>query len=161
MKPLFWAALPLLLLTAAPALADPPSIEEIVQKTGAAMAQDPAQLSCRLEIHSKVFDRKGELEEQETDILQQTQHGKDVDLELLSSIKNGKDVTQEEKEKMAKEKAKKKNHKLGDDLHIPFDKKEASHYKFELLRQDQMAGRPVYVVKVTALKPSKKRFNGT
>jgi len=161
-----------LLLSAAAHAQDPPTppalaVEQIVERTIAVMDRKPEHLLCRVLSERRVLDGDGKVDDDERSEVEETRHGDHIDWKIVQKWKNGRDVTaqalaeQRRKEDDRKRKGESDRGKDDDDLMEPFSKKWSSHYRFELLKQESIWGRPAYVLRVTAREHKTGAGNGT
>ena len=140
---------------AAPAL----GADEIARRASARLENKPAKLTCTVEIDAAQIDSEGKPVETHSELLEETwDHGKaEQGLPAQISV-DGKPLTgddfkkaiDEEKTKRAEMKEHEEKNE-GGDVQAPFAKEQLAHHKFTLLRQEQLDGRPAYVLGVAPL----------
>jgi hypothetical protein len=141
-----------------------PPVADVVAHARAVMDKKPAEIVCKVVVDTQLLDKTGKPEHDEHREGKATLRGDDQDIESTAVVRDGKAMSAseiaEEREKVKKQKAKKKGGDDDFDL-SPLDAKNAPHESFELLRKETLWGRPTYVVKVQAQKKSPQQANGT
>jgi len=140
-----------------------PPVAEVVARARAVMDRKPSEMVCKIVVDTQVLDKAGKAEHEEHREGKAILRGDTQDVESQSVTRDGKPMTPEEiadeHEKVKKQRAKGKG---DDDLALsPLAAKNAPSQTFELLRKETLWGRPAFVLKVQAQKPSLKLANGT
>ena len=153
----------LLALVPATALADP-TVDDIVQRARAVAEKKPQHLTCQMTMETQLFDKSGKVEHRELREGDGKLDGNDAELETRRAWRDGKPVAeadlQKERDKAKERAAKRKND--GDELELaPLAAKNAGGQTFALVGREQLWGHDVYVLKVTATRPSTGLANGT
>ena len=162
------ATLMMLLLggaTAARAQEAMPSVDDLVSRTRAVMDKKADGVVCKIVVDTQLLDKTGKPEHDEHRVGKATFHGDDQDIESESVVRDGTAMSKtelaDERAKVQKDKSKSKKKGAGDsefDLSPMTAKK--SDQSFEIVRKETLWGRPAYVLKVSAPKPSPQKFNG-
>jgi hypothetical protein len=143
-----------------------PPVGDIVARTRAVMERRPENVSCRVQIETKLFDKAGKLEHEEMREGKATFNGDQQEVESERVVRDGKTLTPDElaaeRDKAKKQRAKRHEKKGDEDIDwSPFAKKNAPSESFELLRREVLWGRPTYVLKVKAMRNDTSLANGT
>ncbi len=158
----------LLLGSLAPARAEEPlpPVNDVVTRTRAVMDRKP-DVVCKIVVDTQLLDKTGKPEHDEHREGKATLRGDDQDIESESVVRDGQKMTTAEladeraKVKKDKEKAKKKGGDGASEFDISPMTAKKSDAAYELVRKENLWGRPAYVLKVRAQKPSPQEFNGT
>jgi hypothetical protein len=142
-----------------------PPVDELVTRTRAMMDKKP-DVVCKIVVDTQLLDKTGKPEHDEHREGKATLRGDDQDIESDSVVRDGQQMTAaelaDERAKVKKDKAKAK--KKGGDSSSDFDispmTAKKSNEAFELVRKETLWGRPAYLLKVRAQKPSADEFNG-
>ncbi len=141
---------------AAPAL----SADEIARRASAQLEKKPRKLTCTVELEAAQLDSSGKPSETETEQLVEVWSEGKAEQGLPTQISvDGKPLAGDElKKAIGQEKDKRdemKEHEAkseGGDVAAPFAQSQLGEHKFTLLRQDQLGGRPVYVLGISPVR---------
>jgi hypothetical protein len=144
-----------------------PPVADVVAHARAVMDKKPDNVVCKVVVDTQLLDKTGKPEHDEHRVGKATWRGDDQDVESSEVVRDGKSLSAtelaEERAKVQKDKAKAKKKGEGADFDVmsPFDPKTAPNESFELVRKEELWGRPAYVVNVRARKKSPEQANGT
>ncbi|HEY1584504.1 MAG TPA: hypothetical protein VGH63_02380 [Polyangia bacterium] len=142
-----------------------PPVDDVVTRTRAVMDQKP-DVVCKIIVDTQLLGKTGKPEHDEHREGKATLRGDEQDIESQSVVRDGQQMTAaeiaDERAKVLKDK--KKDKKKGGDGSSEFDispmTAKKSDAAFELVGKETLWGRPAYVLKVRAQKPSPQKFNG-
>lgn len=142
-----------------------PPVADVVARARARMENKPNGLVCAVAVETLVMDKAGKVEHTEDRRGKATLRGDDQQVDTESVVRDGKPMSaaelQAERDKLKKERAKRKQGDDEFDLSSPFAAANAPSETFELLRRETLWGRPALVLAVHAKERKPTLANGT
>ncbi|HEX4461638.1 MAG TPA: hypothetical protein VIA18_26845 [Polyangia bacterium] len=164
-RTLFSRFLPLVLAwSTAPSLAraDDLPLDEILKRARVVSEKKPSGTVCHLRVATQLSDKAGKVEHDEVREGTATLTGDDQEDDFVSVIRDGKPMGKEELATERTKVKKQQKERKKDEVELsPLAPKNADAEKFELVGNQTLWGRPVYVIKVHADGDGGSLANGT